>query len=140
MSSPARKVCTPYRVPYADTDQMGVVYYGNYLTYFERSRNELIRHTVMPYKELEEKGCALPVVEAHVEYRSPAHYDDDLELWAWLDMTRGVRIRIRNEIRRHGQTLATGYTVHACLDIATGRPMRVPDGFAAAVLATEDSV
>ena len=66
-----------YRVPYADTDMMGYVYYGNYLTLFERSRNELMRATGYTYAEMEKEGGAmLPVVEAHVDYHAPARYDD----------------------------------------------------------------
>ena len=72
-----KKVTIEYRVPYADTDQMGVVYYGNYLTLFERARNELMRGSGFTYARMEtEGGAMLPVVEAHVDYHAPARYDD----------------------------------------------------------------
>ncbi|NQZ58345.1 MAG: acyl-CoA thioesterase, partial [Lentisphaeraceae bacterium] len=65
-----------YRVPYADTDQMGVVYYANFLTYFERVRNEFFRELKYSYRKLEQQGVMLPVVEAHCNYKQPALYDD----------------------------------------------------------------
>ena len=68
---PEKSASIKYRVPYADTDMMGVVYYGNYLTLFERCRNELMRSTGPSYKQLEEGGVMLPVIEAHVDYKSP---------------------------------------------------------------------
>ena len=77
--SPA-KTTIPYRVPYADTDQMGIVYYANYFVYFERLRNELLRATGVPYRVWEERGLRLPVVEAHAAYIAPARYDDLLEI------------------------------------------------------------
>ncbi len=115
-----------YRVPYADTDQMGVVYYANYLTYFERCRNELLRSTGFTYRELEERGLGLPVVEAHVAYRAPARYDDLLELSGSVAEARGCRIRIDCAVSREGQLLATGHTVHCCMDLRSRRPVRVP--------------
>ena len=62
MSADAFTVHVPYRVPYADTDRMGVVYYGNYLVYFERARNELLRALDLTYREIEERGFGLPVL------------------------------------------------------------------------------
>jgi acyl-CoA thioester hydrolase len=123
MSEP-RKVTIPYRVPYADTDQMHVVYYANYLAYFERNRNELIRETGVTYKELETMGYALPVVEAHVNYHAPATYDDLLDLTAWVEELKGVRLTIRCEVRRGDKLLVSGHTIHAIVDIKTLRPVR----------------
>ncbi len=117
-----------YRVPYADTDQMGVVYYGNYLTLFERARNELMREMGYTYKECEAEGFALPVVHAEVDYKSPARYDDLLEISAWVDEIKGVRCRIACEVRRQGemQLLAKGHTVHVFVDVKTLRPIPPP--------------
>ena len=117
---------TSYRVPYADTDQMGVVYYGNYLTLFERCRNELMRQSPMTYREMERRGLALPVIEAHVDYKSPAFYDDLLELTGWVQYAKGFRIRIDVQVFREGALLASGYTVHCCMDMKTRRPARLP--------------
>ena len=115
-----------YTIPYAETDQMGVVYYAHYLVYFERARTQLLKDLGMPYKELEKRGLALPVIEAHVEYKRPAHYDDAIDIYGWLSHADRVRLRVTCEVYRGDVLLARGYTVHACLDMGTGRPRRVP--------------
>ncbi|NMA46715.1 MAG: acyl-CoA thioesterase [Lentisphaerae bacterium] len=116
-----------YRVPYADTDQMGVVYYANYLVYFERSRNELMRAMGLTYKELEQRQLGLPVVSAHIDYKTPARYDDLLTIRAELAWIRGVRLQVDCSVRRAEQVLATGYTIHAVIDLHSLRPARLPD-------------
>lgn len=116
-----------YRVPYADTDQMGFVYYANFLVYFERVRNEILRDLGVPYKELEARGILLPVTEAHCEYRIPAKYDDVLEIRGWPELIGRTRIRCHAEVLRDGQMLASGYTIHACLSSETQRPVRLPE-------------
>jgi acyl-CoA thioester hydrolase len=120
-----------YRVPYADTDQMGVVYYGNYLTIFERSRNELMRSCGYTYKEFEKDGCMLPVVHAEVDYKSPAHYDDLLEVTAFVKEQKGVRLEIGCEVRRAGEDkiLVSGFTRHCFVSTDTFRPMLPPQKF-----------
>jgi len=118
-----------YRVPYADIDRMGIVYYAHYFVYFERLRNELLRSTGVPYREWEERGILLPVVEAHAEYRSPARYDDLLEIRGWVAWTGKVRLRIDYEIARGSTILVQGYTIHACLN-REGKPTRVPEEIA----------
>lgn len=119
--------CISYCVPYADTDQMGVVYYANYLVYFERARTALLRDMGLPYRELEARGFALPVIEAHVDYKRSAAYEDVLQILARLAWTGGARLRVECEVRRGETLLARGYTVHACVSRATGRPTRIPD-------------
>ena len=121
----------PYRVPYAETDQMGVVYYANYLVYFERARTQLLNDLGLPYKELEKRGLALPVVEAHVEYKKPAEYDDLLDIYGWLAGAEGVRLRVECEVSRDGAVLARGHTIHACLDRHSRRIVRIPPEIAA---------
>ena len=75
MSEPVPKVFLhEVRVPYAHVDQMGVVYYANYLVYFEMARSEMMREAGMPYSELEARGLRLPVIEAHCEYKAPARF------------------------------------------------------------------
>ncbi|MBQ6471031.1 MAG: acyl-CoA thioesterase [Victivallales bacterium] len=113
-----------YRVPYADTDQMGFVYYGNYLTYFERSRNELMRTAGFPYTRLEALGIGLPVVEAGVRYRRPARYDDLLVIEAVCTASKGVRMRVENRVLRGEELLVEGFTVHAFMELRTGRPTK----------------
>jgi acyl-CoA thioester hydrolase len=116
-----------YRVPYADTDRMGVVYYANYLVYFERVRNEILRERGVTYRQMEQRGLLLPVVEAHCEYRQPALYDDLLEVRGWFELLSPTRIRAHAEVRRDGELLATGHTVHVCISAATRRPVRLPE-------------
>jgi len=123
-----RKVITDYRVPYADTDQMGVVYYGNYLSLFERARNELMRACGYTYKECEAEGFMLPVVHAEVDYKAPAKYDDLLEIAAWVQEQKGVRIEIACEVRRKGEEklLVSGFTRHAFVSTKDFRPCPPP--------------
>ena len=123
-----KTVTMEYRVPYADTDQMGVVYYGNYLTIFERARNELMRELGYTYRECEAEGWMLPVVHAEVDYGSPARYDDLLEVKAWVRLLKGVRIEIACEVRRKGEErlLVSGYTRHCFVSTKTFRPVPPP--------------
>ena len=113
-----------YRVPYADTDQMGFVYYGNYLTYFERSRNQLLKSTGFSYKELEALGLGLPVIEARVFYHRPAKYDDLLRIEAESEWDGGLRMMVKCRVLRDDELLADGYTLHVFMDLASGRPLR----------------
>ena len=131
MTTDERRVTMEYRVPYADTDQMGVVYYGNYLTIFERARNELMRSRGYTYKRCEEEGWMLPVVHAEVDYRRPAKYDDLLEVTAWVKEQRGVRIEIACEVRRKGEPelLVSGFTRHCFVSPRTFRPVPPPKDF-----------
>ena len=93
---------------------MGVVYYGNYFTWFEVWRNEFFRETNISYKKLEEQGVYLPVVRAKCDYLSPARYDDELQLVTEITKFSGAKLvfgyRVENEM---GQVLAIGETVHA---------------------------
>jgi acyl-CoA thioester hydrolase len=115
------------RVRYAETDTMGVVYYANYLVWFEVGRTDLLRGTGWSYREMEAEGVSLPVIEAHCEYRQPARYDDELEVRTRGAILSTVRLRFDYEVVRlaDGVVLATGHTVHASLD-RTGRPCRLP--------------
>lgn len=134
-----KKITLEYRVPYADTDMMGVVYYANYFVMFERARNELMRSCGYTYKEFEDDGCALPVTHAECDYRGSARYDDLLEISAWVASLKGVRLEIACEIRRKGEerVLARGFTRHAFIDIATFRPCHPPERF---IEATREAV
>ena len=126
-----KKVITEYRVPYADTDQMGVVYYGNYLALFERARNELMRAYGYTYKECEAAGFMLPVVHAEADYKAPARYDDLLEIAAWVRLVKGVRVEIACEVRRRGEAaiLASGFTRHVFVSTRDFRPCPPPARF-----------
>jgi acyl-CoA thioester hydrolase len=119
---------TAIRVRYAETDRMGVVYYANYLVWFEVGRTEWLREAGWSYREMETGGIALPVIEAHCEYRQPARYDDEIEILTKATLLTPVRIRFDYEAVRRVDALrvATGYTVHAALD-PSGRPCRLPE-------------
>ena len=116
------------RVRYAETDKMGVVYYANYLVWFEVGRTDLLRESGWDYREMENEGYALPVIEAHCTYREPARYDDVLDVRTTGILLSPVRVQFTYEVVRLADavTLATGATVHATLDRA-GRPCRMPD-------------
>ena len=116
-----------HRVLYGDTDQMGVVYYANYLRFFEGARNEWIRALGIPYGEIEARGIMLPVYEASVQYLRPAKYDDLLDIYL---VTTHTRVKIRFEYKVHrsrsDEVLALGHTVHVCVG-KDGKPTRAPD-------------
>ena len=115
------------RVRYAETDQMGVVYYANYFVWFEVGRTDLLRDAGWSYREMELEGVALPVIEAHCEYRQSARYDDELEIRTTGSQLSPVRVAFDYEVVRPSDaaTIATGRTIHAALD-RDGRPCRLP--------------
>ena len=121
-----------HRILYGDTDQMGVVYYANYLRFFEGARNEWIRALGLAYTEIEARGVMLPVLEAGVRYLRPARYDDVVEIHLTASHTR-VKIRFDYVVKRQvpgapgtGEALCLGHTVHACVG-REGRPTRAPE-------------
>lgn len=114
-----------YRVPYADTDQMGVVYYANYLEYFERSRTELLREAGLPYSELERQGVYLPVTEVQLKYLAPAHYDELLTFRSWIQELKVVRLWVASEVRLGDRVLVSGVVTLGCVD-GSRHPRRLP--------------
>jgi acyl-CoA thioester hydrolase len=115
------------RVRYAETDQMGVVYHGNYFAWFEVGRVEWLRQLGWSYKALEEGGVSLPVIEASCQYRHPARYDDELEIRTTGRMASGVRVEFTYALVRvaDGRELATARTMHVPVT-RDGRPCRLP--------------
>lgn len=120
-------VRTQLRVIYGDTDQMGVVYYANYLRFFEAGRNEFIRAKGLRYRDFEARHrLLLPVVEAGVRYQVPARYDDLVSVETSLSEMRRASARFDYRlVRDDGELLATGHTIHACVDL-DGRIQRMP--------------
>jgi acyl-CoA thioester hydrolase len=118
---------TTLRVRYAETDKMGVVYYANYLVWFEVARTDLLRSLGWTYREMEVAGVSLPVIEAHCDYKRPARYDDEIEVRTEGQMLSAVRIRFNYTVlrREDGMVAAAGHTVHAAVD-PSGRPCRMP--------------
>ncbi len=120
-------VRTEIRVIYGDTDQMGVVYYANYLRFFEAGRNEFIRSRGLRYRDFEARfGLVLPVAEAGVKYLEAARYDDLVSVETTLAEVRRASARFTYRLLREHELLATGFTVHACVD-PRGRIRRLPD-------------
>ena len=126
-NSQSRSSTSIVRVRYAETDRMGVVYYAHYLVWFEIGRTDWLRDTGWTYRAMEEDGLALPVIEAHCEYKAGARYDDEIEIRTTARLASTVRLAFDYQIIRcsDSQTLAAGYTVHATID-RTGRPVRLP--------------
>jgi acyl-CoA thioester hydrolase len=116
------------RVRYAETDQMGIVYYANYLVWFEVGRTDWLRECGWSYRDMEADGYALPVIEARCSYQESARYDDELEVRTRSTLESPIRIQFTYEVVRvtDETTLATGMTMHAALD-RTGRPRRLPE-------------
>jgi acyl-CoA thioester hydrolase len=114
------------RVIFGDTDQMGIVYYANYYRYFEAARAGLLRAHGHGNKDMLEWGVALPVIESHCSYKSPAHYEDLLQVHTSIEQVRGASMRFVYRIVRDDTLLVEGYTVHACVRPDTGRPRRIP--------------
>ena len=115
------------RVRYAETDQMGVAWHGEYFAWFEVGRTDLLRERGLTYKELEGRDLRLPVIEVEARYLRPAHYDDLLEIRTRLRGVSGARLSFDYAVLREGETepLATGMTAHAAVD-GRGRPRRLP--------------
>jgi acyl-CoA thioester hydrolase len=124
---PAPASTSVVRVRYAETDKMGVVYYANYLVWFEVGRADLLRSLGWTYREMEHAGISLPVIEAHCLYQRPARYDDELEIRTTGRMLSAVRMEFTYEVRRvdNGIVAASGKTVHAAVDNG-GKPCRLP--------------
>lgn len=119
-------ISTPYRFIYGDTDQMGIVYYANYLRLFELGRNEYMRSTGVTYREVEARGIKLPVTGASLKYKKSARYDDLVHVQTRITSIRGARVHFAYEIRdEEGDVMVEGATEHASLD-KNGRVVRLP--------------
>ncbi len=114
------------RVRYAETDQMGIAWHGNYLAWFEVARTDLLRARGVSYRELEEAGLRLPVIEVQARYLRPVRYDDVLDVAARVEELRGARVLFSYEVLRAGELLATGRSEHAAVD-RDGRLRRLPE-------------
>ncbi len=129
--APAKFHDISLRVSYGDTDKAGVVYYANYLRYFERGRTELLRSLGVSYRDLEiEHGIVMPVVEASCRYLAPCRYDDLVVVRSWISALEAASLTVRNEvfIRENDDLskVAEGFTRHAVLN-SLWRPTRIPE-------------
>ncbi len=118
---------TNIRVRYAETDQMGFVYYGNYATYYEVTRVEALRSLGISYKILEENGVLMPVLENWSKYIRPAKYDDLLTIKLFLKEIPSMRITFEYEVFNEDKKLINlGSTTLVFLDKSSGKPIQVP--------------
>ncbi len=113
-------------VRYQETDQMGVVYHANYLVWFEIGRTKLIEQLGFTYKELEEEGILLPVIDARLKYEQPARYGDKIRIETRIKEYKGVRLTFDYVIKNNkGDRLVTGYTTHSFVKAESFQPLRL---------------
>jgi acyl-CoA thioester hydrolase len=123
------KYSTQIRVRYAETDQMNVVYHGNYAQYFEAARGEAIRSLGITYSEIEKAGIIMPVVELNIKYLRPAHYDELISVVTELrDWPEDHRIRFYHEVyNESGKLLTTGSILLYFLNASDKGKTKMPD-------------
>ncbi len=121
------------RVRFAETDAMGVVYHANYLPWCEVARLELIGSIGLSYRKMNEDGFHLPVVEAHLNYKRPAKFDDIVEIKASIKTKPSVKVKVEYEMYANGVLLVSGYTMHVFVN-REGLPVRPPKEVLATLL------
>lgn len=117
-----------FRIRYAETDQMGVVYHGNYAQYFEMGRVEWLRNLGFSYKSMEESGVMLPVISLQVQFKKPAVYDDMITVETRLKKMPSVKIEFDFTIyNENKEVLVEATTVLVFMDMKTKKPIKCPD-------------
>lgn len=126
---------TRLRVRYADTDKMGIVYYGKYFEYFEVARTEMLRGVGVAYADLEAAGYGLPVSKAAAEYFRGAKYDEELEIETRIPLESRAALEIVYRVHAvaTGEIIATGSTTLVFISLKTGRPTRPPAAYVSAI-------
>lgn len=116
------------RSRYGETDQMGYVYYGRYLEYFEESRTEMIRALGMPYREMEERGIMLPVIQTHIDYKAPVYYDELMRINVYIFDLPMVRLETYYKVftDRLDTAHAVGKVTLCFMDRESRKPCRAP--------------
>ncbi len=114
------------RVRYAETDRMGLLHHANYFVYFEMARTELLRHRGISYREIEDAGHFLVIVDIDCKFKRPAHYDDVLIVRTTVERVTHVKIVHRYEVFKDGLLLAEGHSTLACVD-RDGKPQALPE-------------
>lgn len=113
------------RVRYAETDRMGLLHHANYIIYFEMARTELLRRRGVSYREIEDSGHLLVIVEVGCKFKRPAYYDDLLTIRTTVSRVTHVKIVHHYQVERDGLLLAEGHSTLACVD-REGRPQGLP--------------
>lgn len=116
---------TQVRVRYQETDNMGVVYYANYLVWFEVARTEYLRSLGLSYRNIEAKGTYMMVASASCQYKSPARYDDIVRIQSWISDIKNSSFKFEYKLFVEDRLIATGESVHVCTNKA-GRPVKIP--------------
>jgi acyl-CoA thioester hydrolase len=124
------------RVRFVETDLMGIVHHGSYLTYFEAARVEWLRRRGMTYADWAHHGLHIAVVEAHAHYQAPARFDDVLEIETTLAVLRAVSLKFTYRVMREGTLLTTGFTRLGCVDSAH-RLVRISEEIRAVLTSAE---
>lgn len=118
---------TYVKVRYAETDQMGVVYHGNYAQYLEIARIDWLSALGISYKKMEEEGVMLPVYELNLKFKKSARFDDELKIETYLKAKPGVRIEFRYEIfNQDGELLTEAETALIFMDMGRMKPIKCP--------------
>lgn len=117
---------TEIRVRYQETDNMGVVYYANYLVWFEVARTEFMRASGISYTALEKKGMFMMVAEARCKYKAPARYDDIVRIRTWIPSIKNSSMQFCHELFIGNRLIATGESVHVFTN-RSGKPVRMPE-------------
>lgn len=121
---------TKLRVRYAETDQMGYMYYGNYAQFYEVGRVEMLRSLGLSYSGMEQAGIKMPVLELHCKYLKPALYDEQITIKVIMEKMPGIRIHFKYELFNERQELInTGETLLVFINMQTNRPCLPPHGF-----------
>lgn len=115
-------------VRYSETDAMGIVYHANYLPWLEIGRTQLLKEIGFPYKQLEEDGLLLPVLEINLKYKKPARYDEEITIITRIKEKPFVKIRLEYEVKREEELLVTGSSVHAFMN-RNAQPIKAPRHF-----------
>jgi acyl-CoA thioester hydrolase len=128
---------TDVRVRFAETDAQGVAHNSVYLVWFEIARIAYLEEYAGGYPALRGSGLESFVLESHVRYRQPAHFDDRLKIHTRVDELKGARFRFEYEVKRSAELLADGWTAHAVVDAKTLRPTRIPAPLRSAIRKAE---
>lgn len=131
------RFATEVKVRFAETDAQGVAHNTAYIVWFEVARVDYLALHTGGYQRIRDLGIEAIVTETHIEYRTPARFDDRVTIHARCTDLRGARFRYEYVIERAGETLATGWTRHAVVDAVTFKPTRVPDWFVEAIASAE---
>lgn len=116
------------RVRYAETDRMGLLHHANYIVYFEQARTEMLRKQGVSYRDMEDAGHLIVIIDLDCKFKRPAYYDDVLTIRTTIERLTHVKIVHKHEVVRDGVFLAEGHTTVACVD-REGRPQALPNSF-----------